>query len=1676
MYKQFFFCLLAVLPLSLFAQRESSSSSIINGDTQVLIGQTYSYTLTTGQATNWSCTGCEFQFAENYDPKKDGWTNSVNVKWSGEGRTILSVQTKNGQFGAIRVSATCGNQIAPMPSLAEVSQIPNFCLGKTELSINFNNADWDYFWQTSSSGTSTLAKNSYNANNSTTYYLRAKSTWGCWASNVLSVNTTVPTAPVVNAPKLISDCGPAQLELNNTNTSDFTYYWQTSLTGTDQSHQELTRPVTQSGDYFVRAYHLTSGCWTPASSGVHVSSEVVIEQPPTDSNSINIPTVNNGFENTGIVNKPLGNQATMNQMNNYVRVYTPLEAFSDEAEVIAHANDPSKVAVTTTYYDGLGRPTQTVQKKASPNENDIISFHQYDPFGREVRKYLPYANTNGVNDGNFKPNAPIDQYNFYQNANHIAHTDWAFSQTEFENSPLNRVTGEFAPGKSWVGSNRGVQSGFRINTAEEGIRAWDVTDHPDGSMQLVQHSYSNGVYADGDLLIYKTTNEQGNSSWEYKTKLGETILLKAELGDGTFSETYYVYGTFGRLRYTIPPNAVQLLSEHNFDPQFGGDVNLQEQFNNLIYYYKYNSHGKAVISKVPSQDGEIHAVYDRLDRIILRQTPKQREQNEWEFTQYNVFSKVISTGICTIENKTHEELYKEWRLKTVRNQFDENTNDYAWDKFPFNDPAVTNIELRTVNYFNDYEAVDLNRYDFQPVAEFSEPHFTSQQNRVNGLPTASRVKILDDTNTWLWAVNHYDERGRVIQVVADNHLGGKAVTSTLYHDFNSRVLKTKLTHTVYGETTEILKEFAYDHRGRVLSVHYQINGQDPELLAEFEYNELGEMITKRLGNNLQKIDYAYNIRGWLTKINGVDLDIPETNEPKDLWGMEMSYDKGFSKSQYSGNIAGIQWTSSQDDRVHAYGYQYDKLNRLTQADYRHNQTGSWTTLGQDFTVFGVTYDLNGNIQKLNRQGAIGKDAQGNWIFGAMDRLEYTYNPLNSNSLIAVDDKAASIAIGGDFMDINQLFCATNQVEYQYDANGNLISDANKNLTGITYNTQNLVTETQTAEGKLKYLYDATGMKLRKEVYDENNQLQSSIDYLGELSYKNQQLEFIHHDEGRVLPSEDGVFKFEYHYKDHLGNLRLSFREEEVTAIATLEIANQDEENQKFDHIEETRIYSANNNLGFARTGESASQLNSNFANKVMGVATVLEVEKGDSLYFTAYSKYSATSNFNPRNIILPAIGATNNFGIEGSSLFGNGTGISFNQLTTPNSSASSPQAYAIVHIIDEAGNVLESKHEFIQNIRNQYNRLSIEMEIEHTGYAVVYLANESPVDVNFDDIEVKHRRLVWQENNYYPFGMSILPLDKTGMPEHRFKYNGIEHEAKTGLNETFFRLHDPQTGRFLHIDPKVEKYSSYSPYTAMLNNPIRYSDFLGDDPPDRVLQHQVSKGQTLYAIAKATGTTVDQLKQWNNISDPTQLQAGQSLNIENPNVMSRNTVITKTYSYTFNEDGTHTVSYTENTTSEVVNTETGEVVRSSNEITGGGSTTIGIKDGIAQTLSYTGNDEDKILSSLTNRFISQLSTNPSFNPYSATEQSCNNCERFGGILPNSLSKVIGNPKVYGGVGAGNAVYSVAGKVGLKVNPYTQAAGWGVAVGGYLGDRYREYANHQGRSSELFTVFQKKWLK
>ncbi|MFP3548938.1 DUF6443 domain-containing protein, partial [Rhizobium sp. SIMBA_035] len=66
-------------------------------------------------------------------------------------------------------------------------------------------------------------------------------------------------------------------------------------------------------------------------------------------------------------------------------------------EAVTSSSPTAKQIQTVQYLDGLGRPKQVVNVKASPLGRDVVSHIEYDGFGRQVRDYLPVPQDGTLN-------------------------------------------------------------------------------------------------------------------------------------------------------------------------------------------------------------------------------------------------------------------------------------------------------------------------------------------------------------------------------------------------------------------------------------------------------------------------------------------------------------------------------------------------------------------------------------------------------------------------------------------------------------------------------------------------------------------------------------------------------------------------------------------------------------------------------------------------------------------------------------------------------------------------------------------------------------------------------------------------------------------------------------------------------------------------------------------------------------------------------------------------------------------------------------------------------------------------------------------------------------------------------------------------------------------------------
>lgn len=849
--------------------------------------------------------------------------------------------------------------------------------------------------------------------------------------------------------------------------------------------------------------------------------------------------------------KPTDLTLALPKMSNYVASFTARNAQTSLDSVTNNST------VSIAYMDGLGKSTQQVLLKGSPDKSkDILSATTvYDNQSRPKLSYLPTPSdvNTGVLNTSFQPLAKA----FYDNDN------TPYSETMYEESPLNRPLQTFGAGQAWRTANKFVA--YDYLTAGGGFLDFKLTANGASGTTM-------GLL--GNTLIHsQITSERGAKTIELKDRLGRVLYKLQQLDIGTFNYaiTSYIYDDLNRLTYVLPPE---------INKQFGTSTEQLKSFteNDAIfkegmYAYHYdNARGRVSEKHIPGA-GWTRYVYDKNDRIVLENDDQDAatSPNYYKFTKFDALNRPIYSGLInnigTFSRSQLQVDFDNFTGQTYETLSASGLFGYTNSSFP-SSYTPADASGRMVMYYDDYAwQTDVN-YNFQASNAFHT------QANAKGMLTGTLVRNLE-TNDWYKFTNYYDYKGRIIQQFSQNHLGGIDRVDYQYR-FNGEVLKMRITHRKTGVADLVeLYEYNYDHIGRKTAFRHSKDGI-AQNVAKYQYDLIGRMRVKTLrpagtsvvssltgnwtnsttwqggylptitdkvtintghtvtipsgqtvtagtlfdkgilknfgtlqmGNvnpntvssDLQTVDFSYHIRG----LRGINLD-GSGNLTNKLFSMKLGYeDAGF----YDGNIGKQEWKSNLDNVNRSFTFSYDGASRITGGLYAGNGT-------ENYALNSVSYDGNGNIKTLSRSGY-----KSNNTFGVVDNLNYTYNA-NSNKILKVDDlsnETASFkdAVGNDYM---------------YSQDGSLTGDANKGITLIEYNYLKLPKKIVQNGVTILYQYDASGKKLKETVGT------NVTDYSGNKIYKNNVLYQIAHDEGRIINGE-----YEYNIKDHLGNLRVSFRD------------------------------------------------------------------------------------------------------------------------------------------------------------------------------------------------------------------------------------------------------------------------------------------------------------------------------------------------------------------------------------------------------------------------------------------------------------------------------------------------------------------------------------------------------
>jgi RHS repeat-associated protein len=321
-----------------------------------------------------------------------------------------------------------------------------------------------------------------------------------------------------------------------------------------------------------------------------------------------------------------------------------------------------------------------------------------------------------------------------------------------------------------------------------------------------------------------------------------------------------------------------------------------------------------------------------------------------------------------------------------------------------------------------------------------------------------------------------------------------------------------------------------------------------------------------------------------------------------------------------------------------------------------------------------------------------------------------------------------------------------------------------------------------------------------------------------------------------------ILEYQYHLKDHLGNVRLTFttKQETESPTATLESGNLSTEQSKFlRYVNARRVQSTLFDKTNGAVTGYAERLNGT-TNEKYGIAKSIRVMPGDAIKMEVFAKYVDTNNTNWTQALtnlMAAIG--NNTGgivVDGASYGSSTSSFSYAGLVnTSGSSGDGPRAYLNWVIFDKDYNLKNGGYVRMSTAAREYGqdgaheKLAENITITEPGYVYIYLSNENPtpVEVFFDDFKVEHvKSPVVSTSDFYPFGLTFNSYSRESSVPNQYQYNGKEKQDELGLDWFDYgaRMYEPTIGRWMVVDPLAELGRRWSPYNYALDNPIRFID------------------------------------------------------------------------------------------------------------------------------------------------------------------------------------------------------------------------------------------------------------
>ena len=662
--------------------------------------------------------------------------------------------------------------------------------------------------------------------------------------------------------------------------------------------------------------------------------------------------------------------AAQDASHNYVRTRSMLDEMG------------GKYLDKVEYFDGLGRPFQTVLKKVTASNSNLVTLQEYDVAGRAVNSWLPIVSSaEYVAPAAFKSSAPSNYGNDSR----------PYGQPVYEASPLNRTVKEYGPGAAWHGGHSVNTDYLGNSTANAQLNCINYGVSSAGALT------SNGSYASGQLSVVKTTDEDLNVSYTFTDKMGHVVLSRQMKGSETH-DTYYVYDDKSNLCFVLQP--------------------MYQSLANLDLYafqYKYDGRNRCIWKKLPGA-GYMEMVYDNADRLVFSQDGNQRAltSGNWTYYKYDGLNRLTEQGTCTNKVTTSgtnvlvQHFYDSYAF---RSQAGFNNSNFPDDASGNGKGALTASVATVLGSSNKiYTAY---YYDIK-----GRVVKTVQSNPLGGYDVAATV---------------YTFTNKPATVTHTHTASGKTTRTEVYtysYDHADRLLKVE--HTL-GGTKITLADYAYDNLGRLQSK--SLHGSATNKLT-YAYNVRG-WLTGISGSKFTQNLY-YNTGTGTAKYNGSISSMTwKAGNESTIRGYKFTYD-GLSRLMNAtyGETAGINTNTNRfSENVTAY----DKNGNIKTLQ-RYGQTAA-SSYG---LIDNLTFTLAGNQLSRVDDAAAASAYNGGFEFkdGVKQANEYTYDS-NGNLTKDLNKGISNISYNCLNLPSAVTFSDGSTIAYTYGADGTKLKTVHK---------------------------------------------------------------------------------------------------------------------------------------------------------------------------------------------------------------------------------------------------------------------------------------------------------------------------------------------------------------------------------------------------------------------------------------------------------------------------------------------------------------------------------------------------------------------------------------------------------------------------------------------------------